>query len=716
MGKLLKFVGWVIGILVVLVLALVILTPLLFDPNEHKDRIIAEVKQATGRDLSIAGDIGLSVFPWLGLELNGLRLSNPPGFGDSQFAAVDLAKVRVKLMPLLTERTLEADTVQIQGLDLYLATTKEGVTNWEDLAGEQAAADTPAQEPSDAPPGKGLAAFTIGGVSIKDAQVVWDDQRSGQHYQIRDLQLATGPLAPGEPVEVSLELGLKSQQPAMQGQIDLTANLNSKPEQQYFAVQSLQVELELTGEGLPKSGLAATLAGDIHLHHAKGTLDTQDLMLAAGDLVLRAKLQGEDIHTNPRFQGTVKLAPFNPRDWLQAFDISVPTTSDPGVLKKMNLSSGFKATNEQVTFDNLMIELDDTQIKGELALVQPADPTYKFNLDIDQIDLDRYLPPQPEQTQANPAPSQAPSRTPAAQPEASLFPVALLRGLKLDGNLRIGSLTVNKIKAKAVQLKIKAHNGQLRVDQQIGRFYEGMIKGSVGLDVQGNTPKLTIDQDASRILVGPLLMDLADLDKLEGSGNIKANLITTGQTVSQLKRGLHGNLNFTFLDGAVKGVNLAKLLRDARAKIAGETVAVSQEPEQTDFSELSGSGAFNNGVLTNRDLLAKSPFLRVEGSGKVNIVRETLAYSLRTVLVNTPQGQGGKGLEELVGVPIPVDFEGPWSKPKWKIDLAKVLAEHQKAKLKQQVEEKVREQLPELQEKLPEELKDKLPGALKGLF
>ncbi len=144
MSKLLKFIGWLVGILIVLVVALVVLVPLFFDPNEHKDRIISEVKRATGRDLSIAGDIGLTVFPWLGLELNGLRLSNPPGFGDKQFASVDLAKVRVKLMPLLMERTLEADTVQISGLELYLAKSKQGVTNWGDLAGAHESGETQA--------------------------------------------------------------------------------------------------------------------------------------------------------------------------------------------------------------------------------------------------------------------------------------------------------------------------------------------------------------------------------------------------------------------------------------------------------------------------------------------------------------------------------------------------------------------------------------------
>jgi len=715
MAKLLKFLGWLVGILIILVVALVLLAPLFIDPNDHKDRIIAEVKQLTGRDLSINGDIGLTVFPWLGLELNALSLSNPPGFGKQPFASVEEAKVRVKLMPLLLDRTLEADKVQIEGLDLHLAKNAQGQTNWEGLTGEQAPAKTRTQAPTEPETGQdqGLAGFTIGGVSVQDANVVWDDRSTGQHFAIQDLQLKTGPLTPGEPVDVTLELGLQSQQPPLQGRFELESKLNSKPEQQYFAMEDLLLKLKLKGESLPKDGLDAKLTGNVYLDNARGSLETKDLRLESGDLTLQAGLKGQDLQSKPSFTGSLKLDEFSPREWLERFDLTVPQTSDPQVLKQLSLAASFHATPDLVAFDKLNLQLDQTKVKGQLELLQPGDPLYKFALDIDQIDLDRYLPPQPE------SPAGAAGSTPAetaTQKESPLFPVELLRKLKLDGNLRIDSLTANKIKAKAIQLKVKAKDGKLQLDQQIGRFYDGSIKGGVGIDVRGKTPALKIDQEASQIHIGPLLTALADMNKLAGSGGFKVNLTTSGQTVSQLKRGLNGNLNFKFVNGAVKGVNLAKLLRDAKARLSGEAVAVSNEEEKTDFSELGGSGVFNNGVLNNQDLLAKSPFLRVEGAGKVNLVMENLDYTVRVVIVNTSKGQGGKELEELKGVPIPVHLEGPWAKPKWKVDLAKVLEEQQKAKFKQKLDEKIQKELPGVQEKLPEGVKDKLPGALKGLF
>ncbi|MEW8561111.1 MAG: AsmA family protein, partial [Candidatus Thiodiazotropha sp.] len=221
----------------------------------------------------------------------------------------------------------------------------------------------------------------------------------------------------------------------------------------------------------------------------------------------------------------------------------------------------------------------------------------------------------------------------------------------------------------------------------------------------------------SRILSGPLLMDLTGKDTLLGSGDLDMQLTSRGNTIKQLKRGLNGQLAFDFRDGAVKGFNLAKMIRDTKARLKGEGTLVLNEPEQTDFSELNGRATIVNGVVNNQSLLAKSPYLRLEGSGKAYLSEERLKYSIRPVIVNTPAGQGGEALEELVGIPIPVRVKGNWNNPDFSIELGKILEEQQKAKLKKKFDDKVDEKIGEkLEEKVPEELQDKLKDKLKNLF
>jgi AsmA protein len=283
--------------------------------------------------------------------------------------------------------------------------------------------------------------------------------------------------------------------------------------------------------------------------------------------------------------------------------------------------------------------------------------------------------------------------------------------------VRVGGLTINRLHATAIQLKLRGRDGKLNLDHEIGRFYDGLLKGDVQVNVKGEEPKLKINETASRILSGPLLMDLTGKDTLLGSGNLDMNLTTAGNTVTQFKQHLNGNVKFDFRDGAVKGFNLAKMIRDTKAKLNGENVVTFDEPEQTDFSELNGTAVIENGVVNNQSLLAKSPFIRVEGSGKAYLLEERLKYEIRPVIVNTSVGQGGESLEDLKGIPIPVKIKGNWNDPEISIQLSKILEDQQKAKLKKKYEEKVDETVNEqLEEKLPDELQDKLKDKLKKLF
>ncbi|MBL3599039.1 MAG: AsmA family protein [gamma proteobacterium endosymbiont of Lamellibrachia anaximandri] len=709
MGKVLKVLFGLLLSLVVLIVAAVIIVPMVVDPNDHKQEIIAEVQKATGRDLVIDGDIGLSVFPWLGLELNGLSLSNASGFGDQPFAALDHVQVRVNLVPLILQQILEVDKVQVEGLVLNLAKSKSGVTNWDDLAkagqkemADSSVAEAPVAEKKSA--GKAMGAFSIGGIEISGAHIVWDDKSTGDRFEIKDLEVKTGAMNPGQPVEFSLGLGLDSAQPALRSKVDLSGNLNADPKAGSIAVETLKLLLKVTGEGLPKDGVEAELRADLYVEQKAETLEIKNLVLESGALKMSGAVKGRGIQSAPAFNGDIKLAEFSLRQWMEKFGLPVPETADPKVLNRLGMGFAFVADQKRVALKDLQMALDETLIKGEFELIDPANPAYAFTLDIDKIDLDRYLPPKP----AGEAGGSQRSSGKSAK-EEPLFPVEMLRKLDLDGTLRVGSIKANNIRAEAIQVKVNSKGGKLNIDQKVGRFYDGALKGTVDLDVRGKTPKLKIKQSASGIQAGPLVVDVSGQDRLAGKGGFNVNLTSAGQLVSQLKKTLNGKLDFGFRDGAVKGINLAKMLRDAKAKLSGKAAAVSNEPEQTDFAELSASAVVRNGVLDNRDLLAKSPFLRVEGSGKVNIVAESLDYTVKPVIVSTGKGQGGEGLEELKGVPIPVHLQGSWADPQWNIDLGKVLAESQKAKLKGKLDEK-------LKEKLPGGLQDKLPGALKGLF
>ncbi|MGD8629418.1 MAG: AsmA family protein, partial [Gammaproteobacteria bacterium] len=220
MAKLLKLTGALVAVLAGLVLIAAIVLPLVIDPNDYKEEIAAEVARQTGRTLNIEGDLSLSVFPWLGLDIGPAQLSNAAGFEDPYMARMQTVQVRVKLLPLLRKQ-LEVDTIRLNGLVLNLARDKQGRTNWADLA-EETAADATGKAGTEAAAGDkggdGLAGLAIGGIEVSGARLTWDDQETGTRYEINDLAFTTGAIEPDQAFDLDLSFRASAAQPAIEGQ------------------------------------------------------------------------------------------------------------------------------------------------------------------------------------------------------------------------------------------------------------------------------------------------------------------------------------------------------------------------------------------------------------------------------------------------------------------------------------------------------------------
>ena len=177
------FLKILFGLLILILIAAVTFA-FIFNPNDYKDDVITLFKENTGRQLSIPGDISLSLFPWIGLELGKIEVSNAKGFAKKPFAKMTRLQVRAKLWPLLQQR-LEADTLVIEGLNLNLEKNKHGKTNWDDLlqttksAPSQSKAPTSAQTQTKKSDAKiNLhAAFAINGIKIKQAKFKFHEQQ-----------------------------------------------------------------------------------------------------------------------------------------------------------------------------------------------------------------------------------------------------------------------------------------------------------------------------------------------------------------------------------------------------------------------------------------------------------------------------------------------------------------------------------------------------------
>ncbi|MEM7195417.1 MAG: AsmA family protein [Pseudomonadota bacterium] len=230
MMKLIKTLFWIIALLVVITVGAVIAVTNLVDPNEYKPQIQSAVKSATGRDIQLDGNLELSFYPQIGINTGRISLANREGFGTNPMVALDEANIRVALMPLL-KKTLEVDTVVLRNPTIRLSRQEDGTTNWGDLAaGDDSSTSESGGSDSAAEDGAGaLAGLAIQGVSIEGGTVDYVDAQTGQNLNLDDLNLTTGKLVPGEPLDIALSVAFNGNVVPEPGTLQLSTTATVDP-------------------------------------------------------------------------------------------------------------------------------------------------------------------------------------------------------------------------------------------------------------------------------------------------------------------------------------------------------------------------------------------------------------------------------------------------------------------------------------------------------
>ncbi|MFK8067711.1 MAG: AsmA family protein [Gammaproteobacteria bacterium] len=458
-------------------------------------------------------------------------------------------------------------------------------------------------------------------------------------------------------------------------------------------VENLNAKATLAGDQIPNSPVDVTLSTTADVNLAQETLNVQNFAISGMGLDVQGAVNGTQIIKNPDLNGNLKIAPFNLRQLMGQMNIEAPTTTDPKVLSNFGLNTNFAATKNSISLKGMAMKLDETNINGDLSVVNFSNPAPTFNINIDSINADRYMAPAAEGQKATAAPAATPETATAASTD---LPMDTLRKLNAKGTLTIGNLIISNAKLKNVKLGLDAKGGVINLNPAQANLYQGSYNGNVNLDATGSQPAIKAVSALNGVQVAPMLTDLTGDSKIDGTliGNI--NISAVGAGADAIKKTLNGTTDLKFTDGALLGVNVAKIIREGKAKLSGETLAAEEGPVKTDFSELSATTVIKNGLVSNQDFLMKSPFLRITGAGTANLVNEAVDYGVTAAVVGSGKGQGGEDLSELSGIDIPVRVSGTFSNLKYSPDFAGVLQakvdqelDKQKEKAKAKVEGKL---------------------------
>lgn len=486
-----------------------------------------------------------------------------------------------------------------------------------------------------------------------------------------DVRMQNGP-TPLELLDVRLKLGFE-------GELAL-GRLRLAP---------FEGELHAEGEGFGSKGVNARLQGKGALDLTAGTAQVARLSFDADGL--RASLSGklDGIKSKPRFTGRMEVAEFNPRAWLAAHGRPLSALPEAALIQA-GAKSELVFADGSLRLTALEVKLDETRAHGSLTV---GNAGLRANLALDRLNIDRYLAPRPKAAQASPRErGGGPVPGPGADTPIEL-PVAMLRELSGQANLRVAHLTVQRIDVRDLRLAGKAKKGgELVIDTLAGRAFGGQFNVSGGLDLRGQVPVWRAAGKAMRVDVGAILRQLAESDRLNGHGEVEFDLRTRGASVNALKAGLNGTARARFYDGILKGVNIGELLRPADAVLQGQPIP-PPGPVQTDFTELSGRATVVNGVINNPDLDGKSPLLRIRGAGTIDLLKNGIDYGLTVTVVPTATGHAGKELASLRGLSIPLKISGSLSDPNFRVDLDKVVKERAKQEVKKRLEKELQKRL-----------------------
>ena len=733
-----KILGLVILGLLLLIVALGFALTHLFDPNDYKDEIRELARDKAGLELDIGGDIGWSLFPWLGLELHDTTLASVRT-PEQPFADLRMLGLSVRVLPLFS-REVQMSDITLNGLNLTLTRDEKGRGNWEGVgrpSDKQAQPDdTTAAEPSkpdtetpDASPRRPLQ-LDIDSLTISDARVAYHDVQSGQQFSAEGIELTTGAIREATSIPVKLNAFFGSNKPVMRARTELQGSLRFDSKLQRYQLEDLRLSGEASGEPLQGKTLSFSAQGQLLADLAADIAEWTSLKFTANQLRGLGELKVRDLQDQPKLAGTLTIAAFNLREFLDNLGQQLPPMADSTALSKVELVTRIDGSSTSLSLEDLNLKLDDSAFTGRIAVSDFAKQALRAELKGDQLNLDRYLPPPAKQASADTARKSEVETTEAAAvgsgttplpdkptqhawSDAQMLPVNALRSLDTQIKLDIGSLTAMKLPLDSFALRARSAGGLLTLEELRAGLYNGRLEASASLDVRPPVPLLTSQTRLARVPVERLLQSQGEKVVIKGLMNLDADLRSQGNSEKAWIDNLNGKVGFIVDNGVLVDANLEQQLCHAIATLNRKPLAGEPRSKDTPFRELKGNLTLRDGVASNPDLKASIPGLTVNGNGDLDLRVLGMDYRVGIVI------EGDKGdmpdpacsvNERYVGIEWPLRCRGPLELGAKacrfdKDGLGKIAARLAGEKLNEKIEEK-------LGDKVSPELKD----ALKGLF
>lgn len=606
-----KILGGLIGLVIVALL----ITPLFISPDFLKAQLTAQVKATTGRELQIKGNTSLTLFPNIAVSAEDVTLGNPAGFKSPYLVHLAKLETGAALRPLIAGK-LDITGLTLEGASINLEQNAAGAKNWEftseklkDAAEENRdKAQAPAQSKRD---------IAVGDISIRNSDIAY--RVAGKpDVVVKNITLLLSGADGNGPLKLSGALEYKGETARIELGIDQShAFLGGD-------ASPLSTKLTLPGGAIQFAGTASMKNGATLDGNLETVIDSLPGLMGWAT----GKTPGAGLPQAVRVQ--TKLAVRGPKS---------------------------------IALNELSAKIDGLSATGKLAVdMNGAVPAITGALQFAELDLNTLGGGKPAASSNDGGGSRGLDTGWSTAP----IDASGLRAANADLALKIGKLRTGKIEVSDIAAQLALKNGVMRLNLANATLYGGSAKGTVSADGSGAAVGIGSDIALNGIQIDPLMTALSGASKLAGTANVALNVRGSGASQRAIVSALGGNGSLKVTDGAIKGINLAQFLRDARKGF----LFADGSSQKTDFSELGLTFTIAQGILTNKDFAMKAPIVSAKGEGTVNLPAKSVNYRLIPVLAGNIKGQGGDAIS---GLEIPLLITGPWSNPSVTPDLAGAL-------------------------------------------
>ena len=657
MARAIKIFLIVIAALVVLLAATVFVVTQVIDPNDFKPQIREQAMTQANLDLEIPGDLAWQFWPSLGVSLG--RTEARIAGEEELFAGINSASVGVAVWPLLFGQ-VEMDGVTLDGLEVNLVETADGA-NWEKIGPQDGAEEetAPAEEEQPGESGGMDIPLTIPSVAITDGKIRYRNTTDGTDIRVEHFNFNAQDVSLEEPFPMQMSLRYQDQSD-MRVDLNLDTTLAADLDNNHFVLDPMTLDADIAG--MTTNPVSVHLEQKLDVNLDEDRAQVTDLLLEAAGTRTTGNATVTGLTGEMKVAGQIDTEPFDANAALEAIGEEPIETSDDSALSKVALSATLDGPANSVMVNPLKVTLDSSTLSGKAGLENLETGKIVFDLNLDKITLDGYLPPQSDEEDSAAA-SGAGGGTGGKEggttqlSEAELIPVDSLRPLLLDGSLKIGELNYDTIQASNIVFNVDAKDGVLRLTKASGDTLQGGFNANGRLDVSGNTPRISFKQNVSSMQPQPVVAMALDKDLAKGIFSMDLDFSASGNSEKALVNSAKGNASMNLADGTVRGLNLYGTLvggvNDMLGRFQGLSALIPNQEsgklpaalsEDTKIIDLTTKASLNQQVANLDSLEAKLDKGTLSGNGWMNML--TQEFDLK-IGMQSPELGGSKYLEDV---------------------------------------------------------------------